>query len=94
MRRARKSVALRPSGRLLESRSDPGPRGMIAALRVRMFGCAATESGLQAHPPIYLPFKHLHRPSYDVTPVCRGIARAAAAQGLNTSPLLVILGKS
>ena len=26
--------ALRPSGRLLESRSDPGPRGMIAVARV------------------------------------------------------------
>ena len=35
-----------PSGRLLESRSDPGPRGMIAAARKR-----STESGLQVHPP-------------------------------------------
>jgi hypothetical protein len=35
-----------------------------------------------------------NRPSYDVTPVYRGIASAAVAQGLNTSPLSVILGKS
>jgi hypothetical protein len=37
---------LGPSGRLLESRSDSGPRGMIAGARKR-----STESGLQAHPP-------------------------------------------
>src|ERR1700749_416070 len=57
MRRARKSVPLRPSGRLLESRSDPGPRGMIAALRARKIGRAATESGLQAHPLIFRRFR-------------------------------------
>ena len=51
----------RPSGRLLESRSDPGPRGMIAAARAvcagRKSGTAAharTESGLQAHPLLNL----------------------------------------
>ncbi len=37
MRFARKSELLRPSGRLLESRSDPGPRGMIIALREPTF---------------------------------------------------------
>jgi hypothetical protein len=51
-------AALRPSGRLLESRSDPGPRGMIAAPRFaqldanRMGAAQRTESGLQAHPLI------------------------------------------
>src|ERR1700728_1485160 len=68
MRRARKSGALRPSGRLLESRSDPGPRGMIAALR----GCGVsvqigarvarrTESGLQAHPLIFYKLRTQNR---------------------------------
>ena len=38
---------LGPSGRLLESRSDSGPRGMIAGARKR-----STESGLQVHPPL------------------------------------------
>jgi hypothetical protein len=61
MRRARKSVALRPSGRLLESRSDPGPRGMIAALRARKFGRAPTESGLQAHPRIFFKLRTISR---------------------------------
>ena len=36
-----RTAKLRPSGRLLESRSDSGPRGMTAKLR----GCARRESG-------------------------------------------------
>jgi hypothetical protein len=53
-------TALAPSGRLLEPRSDPGPRGMIAAPRRPIWsqlrlghGHAATESGLQPHPPFF-----------------------------------------
>jgi hypothetical protein len=48
---------LRPSGRLLEPRSDSGPRGMIIALPSEKSRCKSgftdvrrTESGLQAHP--------------------------------------------
>src|ERR1700733_608636 len=70
MRHVRKSVALRPSGRLLESRSDSGPRGMIAALRgygvsvqIGVRAAWRTESGLQAHPLLSLLFS-LHRPLY------------------------------
>src|SRR5580692_12132758 len=53
MQAARKSDLLRPSGRLLESRSDPGPRGMIIGRAIANLNaswasdCAATESGLQ-----------------------------------------------
>jgi len=59
----RRSELLRPSGRLLESRSDSGPRGMIIALhierilmQVRITDAQRTESGLLAHPPNILVF--------------------------------------
>src|ERR1039457_4017333 len=42
-----------PSGRLLESRREPGPRGMIATAKYRR-----TKSGLQAHPPIFISREH------------------------------------
>jgi hypothetical protein len=67
MRRARKSGALRPSGRLLEFRSDSEPRGMIAALcgcgvSVQIGARAArrTKSGLQAHPLIFCELRTLN----------------------------------
>jgi hypothetical protein len=62
MQQARRSELLRPSGRLLESRSDPGPRGMIIVPRRRKSrrksgpDSAATESGLQTHPRLTFVF--------------------------------------
>src|SRR5271168_4516408 len=78
MQQARRSKLLRPSGRLLESRSDPGPRGMIIAPRQRNLDAsranasAATESGLQTHPLLTFLFS-LHLP-LDFGGVCKNCA--------------------
>ena len=61
-------AAMRPSGRLLESRSDPGPRGMIAALhRTKLVCSCASEVGCRAQNPAYRLVRliHFENPSLD-----------------------------